>query len=185
MQREGSLQPRHLSSVILSGGIGRLYLADKLRGLNTSNNLSLYGTSSQASIIHFKFPQALSQKSCIIAEYLDQEVDRFSSRSHLKILGARRVRWSKIHAEKPQILVTTVHIEAPGRPGARDLFTPELGCSTPSLSKPSVHLRISQAVPPLHHPSPLYIQELARLFHPFIIQALCTSQNFYLVCHRR
>jgi hypothetical protein len=30
------------------------------------------------------------------------------SRSHLKILGARRVKWSKFHTEKPQILGVTV-----------------------------------------------------------------------------
>jgi len=81
------------------------------------------------------------EKSCTSSENLDQGVDRFSSRNHLRILDARRVRWSKFHTENQQILVATVHSEAPGRHGVRDLFTPELGCPSPSLSKPSVYPR--------------------------------------------
>jgi hypothetical protein len=61
---------------------------------------------------------------CWILMVYDRGAQIFQkSRSHLKILGARRVTWSKFRTEDPQILGATVQNLV-----ARDFCTPGL-CS--------------------------------------------------------
>jgi hypothetical protein len=48
-------------------------------------------------------------------------------RSHLRILGARMVTWSKFRSKGPQILGATItKIQSPWRPDVRDMCTPAL-----------------------------------------------------------
>jgi hypothetical protein len=74
-------------------------------------------TEWQPTLLGVLIDISVSRKLLIVSEISQK------SRSHLKILGARRVIWNKLYTQDPQLLDVTLHNHLPQPPDACDLCT--------------------------------------------------------------